>query len=473
MSFLILPRKVIVQPQEPLRLNLDSHLGAKCIFAWHPGIRNLFIVTKKGYVNGIATGTAPTINPFVMYKGEILGRFHPNGAINGLAGINTKASSSADVTLYASGYPKTTNTANLSALNRGINSDSLRLKINGECSYIDSSPAQISCNVYNPVEVDRYEQVAFTKNGTNLKSYGARSGNTTTVTGGNGALRSDGVGDFFYINHDYRVPKGHVDYKMLAAFEMLTDAEVEHLFENSWQIFEPKKRIVYFDLGGDGSTLTGANGTQVNEASTGAIATTYALSGENLAQSNAASTGSISVDYSLLGNNATQSNQASTGSLLTVYSLTGSNATQENTESTGAVSVSGAIELTGNNCTQSNSASTGAVSTTYELTGSNASQSNEASTGGITFESLLTGNNLIQVNSALTGSISTVYLLTGNNLFQNNAISSGSVYLVEPQNDIMFFGVGITRQLSFDAGIKSSVGISAKIHKSLDFYVGF
>jgi len=134
---------------------------------------------------------------------------------------------------------------NLNLFNRGISSDSMRLNATGSCSYIDSSPAQFNCNVTQSVSIDRFEQIAFTKRGADLKSYAWRSGNTATASGGNGNFRSDGSGNYFYINHSYSGPNGHQETYIAAAFDALTDVEVELLFNNAMQIFRPRVRRVW------------------------------------------------------------------------------------------------------------------------------------------------------------------------------------------------------------------------------------
>lgn len=132
--------------------------------------------------------------------------------------------------------------------------------------------------------------------------------------------------------------------------------------------------------------LTGANCTQSNTSSTGAISQTHQLTGVDCSQSNTSSTGSITVAGStvLTGADCSQSNTSSTGLITQTHQLTGADCVQSNTSSTGSISVTGEILLAGSDCTQSNACSTGSIMQMHLLTGQDCTQSNTSSTGSIT-----------------------------------------------------------------------------------------
>jgi hypothetical protein len=190
---------------------------------------------------------------------------------------------------------------------------------------------------------------------------------------------------------------------------------------------------VYFDFGGGSEyvTLTGANATQSNTSSTGAISQTHVITAANATQSNTSTTGAIITDntVSLTGAHATQVNNSTTGAISQTHVLTGANATQANTSSTGAISTDGTVTLTGAHATQTNSSSTGAITQTHLLTGIGSTQVNNSSVGAIIVAGtiVLTGANAAQTNSSSIGAISQRHVLTGAHATQTNSSTTGAI----------------------------------------------
>lgn len=87
----------------------------------------------------------------------------------------------------------------------------------------------------------------------------------------------------------------------------------------------------------DPNNLTGANATQGNTSSTGAIQVAVPLSAENCLQGNTSSTGAISQTHVLVGATSVQTNPSPSAAITQVQILAGSNSTQVNNSAVASV----------------------------------------------------------------------------------------------------------------------------------------
>jgi hypothetical protein len=376
---LILPRRFTKQPQYPVELDHSHQIGSKALFLWTPGPHPL-IVSSKNIGFGTPNGT---VVQSVTDNGKVL-QFHPFGGANGLVTLNTGVTSDSDVTMFWAGYPSTTTTY-LGVMNRGNPSgnDSMRLGMGTTASYIDTSPAQTDCNLSSKsLTVNLFEQKAITKKGTSLSHYDWRTKQIATSSGGTGSFRADSAGNYFYVNRD-----AHARSLIGAAFTALTDAEVYALFENPWQIFKPRKQVLYFDVGG------GATNTD-SAASAGSIAITGSAANGVRTLLGVASSGSVAITGSAANGTRAKVSNAESGSI----TITGSTAAALRTLQ--AVATQGSVTITG---VAASGAKAGAGNTNTAADSGSITITGFTANGTRTLTSAATAGSVVLTGSAASG----------------------------------------------------------------------
>lgn len=247
----------------------------------------------------------------------------------------------------------------------------------------------------------------------------------------------------------------------------LTDSEIVALAQNPWQLFRTSSRRVWFNpsvsqghtLTGNDATqgnqsdnggitqnhdLTGSNVQQVNQGSSGSISQTHVLNGLVVSQANQSDSGSISQSHMLGGDNVAQSNHATSGDIGQSHVLTGGNADQNNTGSSGAVTQNHV--LSGQNATQGNSSTSGgvAIDGTHILTGDNVAQANQSSDAGVGQSHILAGVNATQSANSGSGAIAQTHVLSGGAATQHNSSSTGPIILPGAAADYQLVSGSVT-----------------------------
>lgn len=178
--------------------------------------------------------------------------------------------------------------------------------------------------------------------------------------------------------------------------------------------------------GGGAITLTGANSTQTNDSTNGAVTQAHALSGISVTQSNTATTAAITQVHALAGENSTQENIGSTGVVGGSINLTGAAGSQSNTASAAAITQT--HTLAGANGAQTNAAGVGAISQAHALAGESSNQTNLGSTAALGELTItLTGAAGSQSNSGTTGAIAQLHALSGAQGSQTNLASVAAI----------------------------------------------
>jgi hypothetical protein len=267
---------------------------------------------------------------------------------------------------------------------------------------------------------------------------------TDTTTFGTGIAMTAGV----RVHCAPATTAGYTGNAVLAAvLTSLNRGEIADLSDNPWILFQaPARRL---GTASSGTTLVGANSTEANTSSTGAITQAHALTGSNSTQANTSSSGAITQTHALTGANSTQANTASTAAISQSHVLAGASSSEANTASASAItqthvlvganstqgnaastgSIAGGANLTAASCAQANSTSTGAIAQTHVLAAANSAQANAASTGAISQGAVnnLAAANATQANTGGTGAITQAHVLVHAPSVQDNIAAASAI----------------------------------------------
>jgi hypothetical protein len=183
----------------------------------------------------------------------------------------------------------------------------------------------------------------------------------------------------------------------------MSDAMIEALTENPWQIVRPVNTPVFYSLSGGPSNFVGSNATSDTAASGGTVSQTHLVSGEAATSSTTADTGTVSQTHVVTGAAATSSTSADTGTVSQTHVVTGSAAQSLTSASAGTISSVGS--WTGAPATSATSASTPSILQDHHLTASDAVSSGLLTTAEIAQTHVVTASPATSATSASNGSI--------------------------------------------------------------------
>lgn len=216
----------------------------------------------------------------------------------------------------------------------------------------------------------------------------------------------------------------------------LSDAEMRSLAENPWQLFAASEE--YDEVaaaGGTRHTLAGADCSQSNTSSAGAIVQHHQLTGAATTQANASSVAAAGVRHVLAGSTASQANASSTGAIGQRHALAGAGTAQGNTSSSAAIVQR--HQLAGASCEQANTSSTAALGQQpHILAGSTSSQANGGTSGAIVQRHILAGAACAQLSASGGGAIRQRHQLQGANCIQVNLSPGGALEWPVPPAEV-------------------------------------
>jgi hypothetical protein len=256
MSSLILPRRFTQQPQGAVEVADSLKNGS--IFLLNPALsqpnRHINLVGKNPIT---VVGTTPTAGNVITPIGKGL-QFHPAGGSNGIPALSVSATAldiTKDLTYFWIGYPSNV-TGTCELLARGTESGnwSINFGISSTtrvyATYVDNPPTagytaaltsqsfaigKLAAVAYrrsaNVISV--FDGVAKGKASTTGTNAGFRNTTNTLVLGGGGVTSTPSL-------HAKTVFAFAVNYD-------IPDGEVFSILANPWQIFKPRKSILYFD----------------------------------------------------------------------------------------------------------------------------------------------------------------------------------------------------------------------------------
>lgn len=296
MANLILPRKRVVQPQGVSRVNWDAIPGLLRVY--NPGLSPFTYVRPSGTVSSLLNGS-PTAT--VGDKGRTIAW---DGTNDCLYESSSPISYTFRGTMFAlvkpiSGFNTTQQTI-ISAARIGNQNPIFRLATTGSASPVGRFFFQMRNVVGTFTNVSGAEVISANNvyfvigtcfgdsQTSNLYVNGILDGTGTAPDGSATLLDRFGFGSFVR-NIPELVFNGHI-YLAGFASEPLDEAQAKALSANPWQIFEPQKSVVYFDVGSGGAyTLTSTNGSFVMTGQTAGLlanrtlasnAASYSLSGQ-------------------------------------------------------------------------------------------------------------------------------------------------------------------------------------------------
>ena len=217
-------------------------------------------------------------------------------------------------------------------------------------------------------------------------------------------------------------------YAVLKGFA--TDSELVSLSANPWQIFKPLPRRIFAPVATSSDHLIiGANSSQINTASGGAIGQTHLATISNSTQANTASQGAISQSHLVTASASNQSNVASDASVSQslIQLVTALDSTQANTASQAAINQTHLVAAVPSN--QANTVSDAAIQQAHLVLSANSNQANVASPASITqaLDKFVTAADSTQANTASAGSIIQTHLIQCAGVAIDNVASASAV----------------------------------------------
>ena len=224
---------------------------------------------------------------------------------------------------------------------------------------------------------------------------------------------------------------GLVGGQVSAAWDrVLSDAEIKSLSTNPWQIFKPIPRRIFAPVATSSDHLIiGANSSQINTTSQGAIGQTHLATISNGAQVNTASDAAINQTHLVTASASNQSNVASDAAISqsAITLVTVADSTQANTASQSAINQTHLVSVAASN--QANVSSDAAIQQAHLVSVSTSNQANVASPASITqaLDKFVTAADSTQSNAASAGSIQQTHLIQCAGVAIDNVASASSV----------------------------------------------
>lgn len=293
MANLILPRKRVVQPQVAARIDTANPITSKIAIAALPlDIEFLNTVFNNRAGDGVSGYAVSNVGRALSYSGSpasiIAPDTDPRYDFNGEQTLyvickpnNLTGGSAYGHIPFGSGNAASSGGQGCIAINNVV-----KYFLNG--SYITTGSTTLTANKIYHLAVTRtgsagnwvikiYINGVVDASNTTTTNPAAQSGNPTAI-GMFGASSDFGLGF-----------RGDI-YAAYAWHRGLSATEIKSLFGSPWQIFEPQKSVVYFDVGASGAyTLTSADGSFALTGQTAGLlanrtlasnAASYSLSGQ-------------------------------------------------------------------------------------------------------------------------------------------------------------------------------------------------